>query len=64
MDLIGGAWTPEVAMFHKIYVKMKESGPLGGCTGCAPHPGSANNTKLFLFSELSIVCQVAALALD
>ena len=30
VDLVGEAWTPEAAMFQKsLYVKMKESGPLG-----------------------------------
>ena len=38
----GGAWTPKAVMFQTfLYVKTKESGPLGGCAPGTP-PRSAN----------------------
>ena len=43
MDLVGGAMEPRGGSGTKIlYVKMKESGPVGGCAPGTPPPKSAN----------------------
>ena len=37
VDFVGGVWTPETVTFwKKLYVKMKESGPLGGVCRARP----------------------------
>ena len=40
-DLVGGANSRGGYVLKNLYVKMKVSGPLGGCTPAAP-PGSTN----------------------
>ena len=43
VDLVGGAWTPEAAMFHKICMSKRKNWSLGGVPRRVCPPGSAND---------------------